>query len=132
MANQFVMIRISIIVATYNRGHQLVRTLQSLASQTLQSEQWEAVIENNNSTDDTQRLFDDFLKDTPGAGNIRMVFEGRQGLSHARNRGISECQGMYIAIIDDDEQVNPDFTSQHAVFFYSHTDAAAAGGKIKP
>lgn len=125
-------IRISLIVATYNRGPQLMRTLRSIAGQTLPKEQWEAVVVNNNSTDDTHALFARFASDNPQASNVRMVFEPRQGLSHARNRGIGETVGEYVALIDDDEEMNPEFLRQYMEFFDAHPDAAAAGGKIEP
>lgn len=126
------MVRISIIIATYNRGGQLVRTLRSLLGQTLDRELWEAVVVNNNSSDDTAEVFAQFVADNPSADNMRMVFEERQGLSHARNKGIAESRGEYIAIIDDDEEVNDRFAEAYLHLFDSRPDAAAAGGKISP
>jgi GT2 family glycosyltransferase len=61
-----------------------------------------------------------------------MVDEPRQGLSHARNRGISVAQGAVIAIIDDDEEVNPEFAAAYLDFFDRHPEAAMAGGKVVP
>lgn len=124
--------RISIIVATYNRSGLLAGTLDSLCAMSLDKRDWEAIVVNNNSTDDTERVFKDYLDAHPDAGNIRMVFEARQGLSHARNRGISESRGEIIAVIDDDELVNGEFAGAYLDFFYSRPDAAAAGGKITP
>lgn len=125
-------IRLSIIVATYNRGVQLARTLNSLAEQSLDKTLWEAVIVNNNSSDDTEELFARFKSEIPDAWNIEMVFEGSQGLSHARNKGIAASRGEYIAFIDDDEMANTGFAKYYLDFFDSHPDAAAAGGKITP
>lgn len=125
-------IRISLIVATYNRGPLLARTLEAIARQTLPVEMWEAVIVNNNSSDDTQQVFERFAEQDASGADVRMVFEGRQGLSHARNKGIEECRGEYIAVIDDDELPNPDFLKQYLEFFESHPEAAAAGGRIVP
>lgn len=125
-------LKLSVIVATYNRGEQLLRTLRSLTAQSLDKELWEAVVVNNNSTDDTEELFSRFLADTPEASNIRMVFEESQGLSHARNKGIAESHGEYIAIIDDDQLVTKDFAKDYFEFFEGHPDAVAAGGKITP
>ena len=44
--------KLSLIIATYNRGGKLCATLDSLLVQTLPQELWEAVVVNNNSTDD--------------------------------------------------------------------------------
>ena len=46
--------KLSLIIATYNRGALLERTLDSLLVQTLPTSCWEAVVVNNNSTDDTE------------------------------------------------------------------------------
>ena len=63
---------------------------------------------------------------------LQMVCETRQGLSYARNCGIEASSAPYIAIIDDDETVNPDFVRAYIDFFDSHPDAVAAGGRIVP
>lgn len=125
------MLRISIVIATYNRGENLIRTLRSLLRQRLDASQWEAVVVNNNSTDGTRGLFEAFAARHPQY-NLRLVDETRQGLSYARNRGIAESRAPYIAIIDDDEEVNEGFAGSYAELFDRYGDAAAAGGKITP
>ncbi len=124
MKNQLSIInyQLSIIVATYNRGERLLRTLASLAAQTLPADEWEAVIVNNNSTDDTPALFADFAAAHPSL-NLHIVDEPRQGLSHARNRGIASSTAPVIAIIDDDEEVNPEFAAAYVDFFARHPEA---------
>lgn len=125
------MIRISIVVATYNRAQSLIRTLTSVTRQSLDPRLWECVVVDNNSRDDTRRMFDEFAREHP-AFNLRIVGETNQGLSHARNRGIMESAGEYIAIIDDDEEINEGFARAYMEFFDSYPDAAAAGGRITP
>lgn len=122
--------RLSVIIATYNRGEKLARTLRSLAAQTLPAGKWEAVVVNNNSTDDTAEVFARFIA-SEGAGlDIRMVTETRQGLSWARNRGLAEARGEIIVMIDDDEEVPPGFLAAYLDFFASHPRAVAAGGPM--
>ena len=108
-----------------------MRTLGSVVRQSLDAGGWECVVVDNNSSDDTQKLFAAFAAAHPGF-NLRIVRETAQGLSHARNRGIAESVGEYIAIIDDDEEVNDGFARAYVDFFDSHPDAAAGGGKITP
>jgi glycosyltransferase involved in cell wall biosynthesis len=123
-------IRLSLIIATWNRGESLVRTLESVVAQDLAPALWEAVVVDNNSTDNTRELFAHFAAAHPAA-NLRIVSEPRQGLSHARNRGIAESEGSIIAIIDDDEEVNAGFARAYLDFFDTH-GGAAAGGRITP
>ncbi|MBR5864555.1 MAG: glycosyltransferase family 2 protein [Alistipes sp.] len=123
------MLRLSLIIATYNRAESLLTALQSVVEQDAPKEQWECVVVNNNSTDDTADRFRAFAEAHPDV-NLRMVDEVRQGLSFARNRGIVESTGEYIAIIDDDERIAPEFISSYISLFDTTPDAMAAGGPI--
>ena len=123
------MIRLSIVIATYNRSSQLINLLQSVVEQTLPREEWECVVVNNNSTDDTALAFENFSARYPDY-NLRMVLEANQGLSYARNRGIRESEGEYIAIVDDDERIAPEFVASYVALFDNVPDAVAAGGPI--
>lgn len=123
------MIRISLIIATYNRAEPLMETLRSVAEQSLGSESWECIVVNNNSQDNTEELFQRFAERYPTL-NLRMVCEPKQGLSYARNCGISVAKGDIIAIIDDDERVNREFLSAYLELFDKYRDAMSAGGRV--
>lgn len=123
------MLRLSLIVATYNRSVSLIRALESVAEQNAPLSEWECIVVNNNSTDDTRERFEEFAAAHPDH-NFRMVTEMRQGLSYARNRGIGESEAEYIAIIDDDERISPDFITSYISLFDTTPDAVAAGGPI--
>ena len=117
---------LSIIISTYNNAASLVRTLESVAMQDAERQQWECVVVNNASTDDTAARFEEFAQKHSDL-NIRMVNESNQGLSFARNRGIAEAKGEYLAFIDDDETINPGFVSAYIDLFINHGAFAAAG-----
>lgn len=123
------MIRLSLVIATYNRAAQLVQTLRSVAAQDMPPADWECVTVDNNSADDTAERFAAFAAAHP-ALNLRMVREQRQGLSHARNRGIAESRGAVLAVIDDDERIAAGFIRAYLDFFEARPDAAAAGGPV--
>jgi glycosyltransferase involved in cell wall biosynthesis len=93
------MITLSIVICTYNRANLLLDCLNSLAPQSAQSEQYEVIIVDNNSKDQTLEVARSFTEQYP---NIRYVKEDNQGLSYARNRGRREARGEYIAYVDDD------------------------------
>jgi glycosyltransferase involved in cell wall biosynthesis len=124
-------IKLSLIIATYNRAERLERALGSLSAQTLPAELWEVVVVNNNSSDDTLVRFARFVAAHPEL-NAHIFTETRQGVSHARNRAIIESRGEYIAVIDDDETVNAGFLKEYYDFFEAYPHAAAAGGRIRP
>ena len=123
------MIRLSLIIATYNRAEQLIVTLNSVATQSATSALWECIVVDNNSKDDTHKRIAAFQAEHPHL-NIRYCFEAEQGLSSARNAGIRLAEGDIIAFIDDDERIVEDFITAYIELFDTHADAMSAGGKI--
>lgn len=123
------MIRLSLIIATYNRAEQLMVTLDSVARQTLSADRWECVVVDNNSKDDTRQHVEAFAAEHPQL-NVVYHLEQNQGLSYARNAGIAKAQGDIIAFVDDDERIVPEFVEAYVELFDSKADAMSAGGKI--
>lgn len=123
------MIRLSLVIATYNRCEQLMVTLRSVAEQRHPAAEWECVVVDNNSKDDTATYVEAFAKSHPEL-NISYVFEAMQGLSHARNAGIAHSRGDIIAFVDDDERIVEEFVTAYIQLFDNHPDAMSAGGKI--
>lgn len=91
--------------------------------------QWECIIVDNNSKDDTRQRVESFMAEHKGL-NLRYAFEPKQGLSHARNCGIALCRGEIIAFVDDDETIVDDFVRRYVKLFDSYPQAMAAGGRI--
>ncbi len=123
------MFRISLIIPTYNRAAQLIAALQSVVVQDLRPAEWECVVVNSRSDDDTAERFAAFAAAHP-ACHLRMVDEQQAGLSHARNRGIAEAQAPLLAFIDDDEWIEPQFLRAYVELFEVRPTAMAAGGPI--
>ena len=93
---------ISVVVCTYNRAHWLGEAVRSLFSlQTGGQFRYELVLIDNASTDATASVIAALVEESPVP--CRGVHEPRPGVSCARNRGISEAQGDWIAFFDDDQ-----------------------------
>lgn len=124
-------ILISVIVCTYNREHYIERNLDSLSRQSLSVENYEIIIINNNSTDNTGTICESFINNQP---ELQFAYfnEQNQGHSYARNRGIKESKGEYLAFIDDDAFVDFDYVKNIVEFFSKNQKVAAIGGKIIP
>lgn len=120
----------SVVVCTYNRCDSLFAVLGNIAVQIMpESVTWEVVVVDNNSTDKTREAVGQVARRWPG--RFRYIFEERQGLSIARNRGISEARGTVIAFTDDDVKINPDWL--HNLTSSLHIGSwAGAGGRIIP
>lgn len=93
--------KLSVIIATYNRCESLIKTLQSIAEQAgIEKADYEIVVVDNNSTDKTKEVVEGFKRAFPG--NLIYLFEQRQGKTFALNKGIESARGEIIAMTDDD------------------------------
>lgn len=98
--------KITVILCTYNRAGSLGNTLASVAASTIpKSVEWEVLVVDNNSTDQTRAVVEDYCRRFPG--RFRYLFEPQPGKSFALNSGIREARGNVLAFTDDDVTVDP-------------------------
>jgi glycogen(starch) synthase len=93
--------KISVVINTLNRGHVLRNTLNSLRIQEYKN--FEVVVVNGPSTDNTKYILEDFRQD------IKVVSCLKANLSMSRNLGIQASSGDIVVFIDDDACVTSDF-----------------------
>ncbi len=122
---------ISVIICTYNREKFLYEALSRLTLNDFPHANYEIVLVNNNSTDNTESESKRFANDFPDI-QFRYFVETSQGLSYARNRGIDESRGDILVFLDDDSFVKPDYLSNLQKQMKQHPEAMAFGGKITP
>jgi len=121
------MVNVSLIICTYNRCSVLESTLRTVADQATSRELlWEAIVVNNNSVDATSQVAARFVTNNR---HFRCVFESRQGLSNARNRGIAEASGELLCFIDDDVQLPADYV-ERAWEAWKNGGWDVAGGRV--
>lgn len=116
------------MICTYNRAWILGECLSSLTQQIDHqlAKSIEIIVVNNNSTDDTDSLVKGFEEPY-----IHFIQETKQGLSHARNKGLQEAKGKWVAYLDDDATARPDWIKRILDLIDSH-DFAAFGGLFLP
>jgi glucosyl-dolichyl phosphate glucuronosyltransferase len=124
------MMKTSLVLCTYNRSRTLPQALESIAASRFPSfVDWEVLVVDNNSRDQTRQVVEGFCERYPR--RFRYLLEREQGLSYARNAGIREARGELIVFTDDDVTVDPDW-------LYKLTAAlddeqwSGAGGRILP
>lgn len=103
--------------------------LESIARQTLDKSQYEIIIINNNSPDNTDEVCEEFHKKYPDI-QYKYFVETKQGLSHARNRGIAEANGWLLTFIDDDTYLDENFLEVYVAEHEKQPDVWASGGKV--
>jgi glycosyltransferase involved in cell wall biosynthesis len=89
---------VSVIIPAYNRGMYIAKTIKSLMAQTYKN--IEAVIVDDGSTDNTSEIVNQLKA---RYSNIKYLKQKNQGVSSARNYGISKATGKYIAFLDSDD-----------------------------
>lgn len=96
---------VTVVLCTYNRCDSLARALESVARSIVPSSvNWEVLVVDNNSRDETRAVVERFCLEFPG--RFRYIFEPQQGKSYALNRGISQSSGDVLAFMDDDVEVD--------------------------
>jgi glycosyltransferase involved in cell wall biosynthesis len=122
--------KISVVICTYNRAKSLATTLDSLAAQQMpDAAAWEAIVVDNNSTDQTREVAESYCRRHPGL--FRYVFEGQQGLSRARNAGIRAAQGEIVVFTDDDIIAEPTWLNNLTAPL-AGSEWAGGGGRVVP
>jgi glucosyl-dolichyl phosphate glucuronosyltransferase len=124
------MVKLSVVICTYNRCQMLKACLDSLVNQTVPHTNFEIIVIDNNSNDDTQKVIQGYYCKFD---NIRVISEQKQGLSNARNRGWREANGAYIAYIDDDARADKNWVGRIILSFQEIKPSPdVVGGKIIP
>jgi glycosyltransferase involved in cell wall biosynthesis len=88
--------KVSVIIPTYNYGHFLRESIQSVLDQTFGD--FEVIVVDDGSTDDTKQMVSSIADP-----RIKYIYQENRGVSAARNTGISACCGDYVALLDSDD-----------------------------
>lgn len=114
---------VSIIVPVYNAENYICETMDSVRAQTYQH--WELLLVEDGSADNTVSVIETYLAST-GDRRIRLIRQSaNMGAARARNRGVQEAAGRYIAYLDADDLWAPE-KLEHQVAFMEEKRAAFA------
>jgi len=87
----------SVIIPTYNREHFITQALQSVLAQSY--EDFEVIVIDDGSDDSSQEKIAQFED-----ARIHYVYQKNHGVAHARNRGLKQARGRFIAFLDSDDK----------------------------
>jgi glycosyltransferase involved in cell wall biosynthesis len=98
---------VSVVIPTYNRLRQLTIALESVLSQSYSN--FEVIVVDDGSEDGTGESIESLIGGrSVSAPTVRYVFQTNKGSSVARNRGIAEARGEWIAFLDSDDLWYPE------------------------
>ncbi len=101
--------QITAVVTTYNRCQLLLKTILSLAAQTLDRSQFEVIIIDDGSVDDTRITVDGMASIL----SIKYAYQANSGLASAKNHGLFLASAPIVLFLDDDDVASPDLLEQH-------------------
>lgn len=120
--------KLTIQLCTYNRAHLLGRVLEACFDQTLPPEQYEVVLVNDGSQDETPAVIERARE--LATCRFTVIHQANAGLAKARNAGIARARGERIVFIDDDVLPTPPFAAEHLRSDAQHGDVVVRGAVI--
>jgi succinoglycan biosynthesis protein ExoM len=123
------MIETSVVIPSYRRPVDLARAIDGVLAQQGVASPFEILVVDNDPDGSAKPV----VKAKAGNGRVlvRYVHEPRPGISHARNTGVAEAAGRYLAFLDDDEEAEPHWLA-HFLDTMERFGADAAVGPVLP
>lgn len=102
---------VTVVIPTYHPKEYLWKTLESLQTQTLPSEDFEVIVVLNGDVEPYDVQIRDYIAAAHYRFHIQLLTTPTPGVSNARNLAIDAAQGIYLTFLDDDDWVSPSFLS---------------------
>jgi glycosyltransferase involved in cell wall biosynthesis len=99
---------ISIVIPTFNRAELLREALESVYNQSYKN--FQVIVVDDGSTDHTAQMLEEY------EGRVNVVWQSRGGISAARNAGLDQCRGEFVAFLDNDDLWAPDKLEAQVAF----------------
>lgn len=111
-------IPLSVIICTYNRSGFLKLVLDSLTRQTVSKNDYEIIIVDDGSADDTREIVEKFKPLLP----LTYFYQKNSGLAAAKNHGIFASRGEIVLFLDDDDIAMPTLLEEHIRTHRKHSE----------
>ena len=127
--------KFSIIIPLYNKAPYIRKALESVCAQTYTD--YEVIIVDDGSTDDSARIAEEYIREVKGAENsgaetnaynlspinYKLIRQANSGVSAARNNGVAQASGDYIAFLDADDWWEPTYLERMAQLIEDYPEA---------
>jgi len=122
---------VSVIIPTYNRCNLIGLTIESFIRQNFDKNNFEIIIADNNSTDDTKNVVTKIAEGNTHI-SIKYFLESRQGVHYARNSAAKIAKGSFLYFTDDDMIADPDLLKELLYLFTLDEKIACVTGSVLP
>lgn len=122
---------ISIIIPSFNRAKYIGITIESFLNQLYTEGEYEIIIVDNNSTDNTREIIHQYENKNKKI-KVTYLFEKRQGVHYARNTGAKHAVYELLYFTDDDMIADKYLLKEIVKPFYFNPDVGTATGRVLP
>lgn len=117
---------ISVVIPLYNKERSIVPTIESVLSQTYKD--WELIIVNDGSSDNSLEVVKNFVDELEIEDwRLKILSKPNGGVCSARNRGIREAKGEYVALLDGDDLWDKEYLAEQVKMISDFPKAAMWG-----
>ncbi|MBK6479824.1 MAG: glycosyltransferase family 2 protein [Saprospiraceae bacterium] len=121
-------IGVSIIICCFNSEFLIEKTLQHILNLRLNNFKIEAILIDNNSSDNTSELAQKMWNSLGSNFDFKIIKEPNLGLNYARKTGVLHSNYEYLIFCDDDNRLDSDYAINVYNEFESNTDVGIIGG----
>jgi glycosyltransferase involved in cell wall biosynthesis len=121
--------KLSVVIPTRNRCSLLAKAIDRIESQTISREDYEVIVIDNDSQDDTRAVLEQKGRTY---SNLRLGFQEKPGAAATRNAGLQLAKGEMILFIDDDVQADPTLIQAHMECHRKNANASVIGAVRVP
>jgi glycosyltransferase involved in cell wall biosynthesis len=121
-------IELTVLLATRNGGTVLSRVLAAYMAVAREASNWQLIVVDNGSEDDTALILRSFQSELP----LEVLEVAEPGKNRALNAGLAAAEGRFIVLTDDDAVPSPSFVAAWSRCARARTDYDLFGGTIEP
>lgn len=123
------MIKISVIIPVYNAANTIVDSIESVIDELISNPyDWELILVNDGSKDDSKEVMNAYVRKTIYSSKIKIISQQNAGAAAARNVGIRNATGNYIAFNDSDDRWISGKIDTQMMYLIKHPEVDMVGG----
>ena len=120
---------VSVIIPCYNAEQSITGTLLSVLLQNHQN--FEVIVVDDGSTDGSEAAIEHIMENASNGNKIKLISQNNQGVSVARNQGVANSSGNYLAFLDADDLWHHEKLSTHLHYMNNHPQVGVSFARVQ-